>query len=219
MLFATVNHGRQLPTPHARGSCPLCGAEVRAKCGEVLGWHWAHFSRADCDTWGEGESGWHRRWKHILAGPDPDSPHVEVALRLPGACLPNERHIDGTRHLGDVRHRADLLIRDVVIELQHSPISPAEIREREDFYGRAAARGMIWLFDGWRWSERIEVFPRERIRFRDPPHALAVCKAPVFIDLGYQGILRPYGDRRAETWSQRRFRLAYGVWREGDPRS
>lgn len=40
-------------------------------------------------------------------------------------------------------HRADIVgNRETVIELQHSPISPDDIRAREEFYGK-----MIWVFD------------------------------------------------------------------------
>ena len=53
-------------------------------------------------------------------------------------------------------HRADILAcEDCVVELQHSSISPAEIREREAFYGR-----MIWLLDGRPFQDQIRVEKR-----------------------------------------------------------
>ena len=66
-------------------------------------------------------------------------------------------------------HRADIRTPRGMIELQHSPIAPEEIREREALYGR-----MIWLLDGRRMVfglnefgldgvariERVDVSPR-----------------------------------------------------------
>ena len=44
-------------------------------------------------------------------------------------------------------HRADVLAADgCVVELQHSAISPEDIRKRETFY-REHAPGIVWIFD------------------------------------------------------------------------
>jgi competence protein CoiA len=106
------------------GACPGCGGEVRAKCGEIVSWHWAHVN-ADCDSWSEPETDWHRKWKGFF----PD--HWQEVTKPP--------------------HRADVAGPDGVLEIQRSGISPEEIREREQFYGR-----MAWLLNGHDFWENFE---------------------------------------------------------------
>ena len=63
MEFAILHQERVRPSPRAQASCPLCGANVQAKCGKKLLWHWAHVSLRHCDAWWENETEWHRSWK------------------------------------------------------------------------------------------------------------------------------------------------------------
>lgn len=98
--------------------CPVCKAEVIPRCGEINIWHWAHKNKEECDSWSEGETEWHKEWKE----------------RFPKEC----------REVTIGNHRADIFLTDekLVIELQHSPITPKEIIDREKFY-----KNMIWIFD------------------------------------------------------------------------
>lgn len=122
MLLAEDGPDRRIQAiPGAKGTCPICHAEVIPKCGEIKTWHWAHKSLEECDTWHEPEGDWHFNWKK-LAGLE----NTEIVIRKP----------DGI-------HRADIKIDGLVTELQHSPLSPKEVRERESFYG-----SMIWVIDG-----------------------------------------------------------------------
>ena len=82
---------------------------MRAKCGEVLAWHWAHLT-AECDPWSEPESQWHLAWKARF----PDA-YQEVVVGP---------------------HRADVKGPAAVLEVQKSQIAPDMIREREEFYGQ-----------------------------------------------------------------------------------
>jgi hypothetical protein len=106
------------------GICPGCNGEVRAKCGEIVSWHWAHVN-ADCDPWSEPETEWHRKWKGYFP------PDWQEVTKPP--------------------HRADVAGPDAVLEIQRSGISPEEIREREQFYGR-----MAWLINGHDFWENLE---------------------------------------------------------------
>ena len=106
------------------GVCPGCGGEVRAKCGEIVSWHWAHIN-ADCDPWSEPETEWHRKWK---------------------AYFPAD-----WQEVTKPPHRADVAGPDGVLEIQRSGISPEEIREREQFYGR-----MAWLLNGHDFWDNLE---------------------------------------------------------------
>lgn len=38
------------PNPHGRARCPYCAAPMAAKCGDVVGWHWAHIGPT-CQEW------------------------------------------------------------------------------------------------------------------------------------------------------------------------
>jgi hypothetical protein len=111
MRFGLVNGVRSEPKPSTLGACPGCGGELRAKCGEVLRWHWAHVV-AECDPWSEPESEWHLNWKS----------------RFPDEC---QEVVIGP-------HRADVKGPGAVLEIQASSISVEEVREREEFYGEMA---------------------------------------------------------------------------------
>lgn len=157
MLFAHAAGCRVRPTPGAKAECSLCGASCVAKCGSIVTWHWAHASRKDCDTWSEGETEWHFGWKTRAADHE-----IEVTVGP---------------------HRADIkLARGLVIELQHSAISPAAIVEREAFYGR-----MIWLFDGAPFRSRFYLRDRgeyHSFRWSSPRKSLFAARHPIFIDFG-----------------------------------
>ncbi len=107
--------------------CPGCRMPVISKCGDINIWHWAHERDADCDAWSEGETWWHKEWKDFFSAEE-----QEVVVG---------------------NHRADIKThRGRVIELQHSPISPLEIQEREEFYGP----GMVWVVDASDFIENID---------------------------------------------------------------
>lgn len=155
-LYAKLNGQRVLATPHARATCPGCSAELLAKCGEINIWHWSHRA-ADCDPWHEGESAWHLKWKLLV----PDT-WCEVVMGP---------------------HRADIRRPDgVVIELQHSPIAPPQIAERERFYGR-----MIWLVDARDFADNLNLRRRDgflSFRWKWPRKHLFSMRRDMFFDLG-----------------------------------
>jgi competence protein CoiA len=135
MFFAQDKNGQMVePMLGAEGSCRLCGVRAIPKCGEINVWHWAHETLNDCDPWFEAETIWHRRWKKLVR---------------PEFC---EVPIDG--------HRADLAFpgkfgKRMVMELQHSPIKPATIRQREQVY-----QNMIWIFDAGSFVTNIDFRPK-----------------------------------------------------------
>jgi len=155
--------------------CPGCRSPVIAKCGDLVVHHWAHEVGDDCDRWSEPESPWHRRWKSYAA--------------------PERREVV----IGD--HRADIQRSNgVVVELQHSSISAAEIAEREAHYKR-----MVWLFDArglafdedgeWRsaWQRSGLILRRHlarrgqdcwSFRWKMARKTIAACTKPTYLDLG-----------------------------------
>jgi hypothetical protein len=125
MRFALVSGQRVEASARGRGMCPVCHAEVIAKCGTRRVSHWAHRGIRDCDSWAEGETDWHRAWKN----------------NFPAECQEFIQHDgqSGEKHIADVRTSHGL-----VIEFQHSHLEPLERVARERFYGN-----MVWVvFDG-----------------------------------------------------------------------
>ena len=135
MLYAiNSDSAKILATPKAHGTCPGCRADLIAKCGSIITWHWSHKWIPDCDSWYESESNWHLAWKAIA---DPNN--CEVVIE--NIAIPGELRY----------HRADIVSTTVVIiELQHSSLDPDTVTERETFYKK-----MIWLIDATPFIERI----------------------------------------------------------------
>jgi competence protein CoiA len=166
VFYALVGDERVLATRGATGQCPLCRSQVRAKCGELITWHWAHLGKVgDCDPWSEPETPWHHWWK-LRA---PDKTWCEVTMGV---------------------HRADLKIPGKgVVELQHSTIGGEEIRVREAFY-----KNMIWILDARTYALPTAVFdmPAERLEpvgdhhwyWRWPRTSFIQATKRVLLDLG-----------------------------------
>lgn len=123
MKFAIVGGIKKEAEPKESGNCICCGTAVRAYCGPERINHWKHLSLEQCDSWYEGETDWHRRWKNFF-----DESYQEC-VRFASS---------GEKHIADIY----IPTRDVVIEFQHSPITHAEIKSREEFYER-----MVWVVD------------------------------------------------------------------------
>lgn len=149
--------------------CPLCKATVRAKCGQIMAWHWAHISCKDCDTWSEGETRWHLDWKQIVGDVSPSFTEVSMGP-----------------------HRADIRFPSGnVIELQRSPISTDDIEARERFYDH---RKMVWIFDAQEAYQAGRFYSYDRgqyntFRWKHARKSIAACKAVVYLDTG-QSIFR-----------------------------
>lgn len=158
--------------------CPCCQTEVSPKCGSIKLWHWAH-KNADCDPWYEPETAWHKKWK--------------------------ERFPQEYREVAVGNHRADIKTSNLVVELQHSPISAEVIRERESHYG-----SMVWVFDMQASCENLTLYPSSltglyrdedpwagQFTWRHAKKSILHCRAPVLLHLK-QGLLiniSEYGTR------------------------
>lgn len=177
MMYATTAlEARAEATPKARGKCPACQAEVLAKCGKIVSWHWAHVG-ADCDAWSEPMTQWHLDWQ---------------------AEVPPER-----REVVIGNHRADLVTAGGhVVELQHSSISVDDIQAREAHYDRMAwifdARSAFeesyeqfsGLFSGY--YRRLTMRDKGNyvtFQWKHPRKTLSACSKPIYLDLDGQHIL------------------------------
>jgi competence protein CoiA len=128
MIYALNDEGKRIK-PKSKGLraiCPGCNEIVNSRVGEINRAHWAH-KTDDCDSWRESKmSDWHIDWQN-------EFPEInqEVTMR---------------DSLGNI-HRADVRLNNgLVIEIQNSPIKPAEIKQRENFY--SIDGGLIWLLNG-----------------------------------------------------------------------
>lgn len=160
MLYAIVESDKVEAWPGARGSCPGCRAPVIAKCGEINIWHWAHESGEDCDPWYEPESEWHLNWKGLFP-----SDQVEVVM---------------------APHRADIVTLDKrIVELQHSSLSPEEVRIREAHYGY-----MAWIIDTSEFIDNLEFRRKDyysdyvRFRWKWPRKWMFSIQKLLYFDLG-----------------------------------
>ena len=137
MMYADTAEGRVEAAPGLTGTCPSCGYPCRPKCGQLVIWHWAHHARADCDPWAEPMTEWHLGWQR---------------------AVPPER-----REVVMGPHRADIVTASGgVVEIQHSPIPPGVIGEREAFYGAQ----MAWIFDATQAD--ITVWPAPAVLANTP---------------------------------------------------
>jgi len=148
------NTGEKIRAKHNKKAvCPICGEELIPKCGRIKVWHWAHKKGTDCDEWYEPETDWHRFWKSLV---------------------PKEWCEQVIKKNGEI-HRADILTpTGLVIELQHSPISPDEIEEREEFY-----ENMIWLFDCR--GKTFEKWGGSWCKMKYPKKHIAYCNKPTYL--------------------------------------
>jgi ssDNA-binding Zn-finger/Zn-ribbon topoisomerase 1 len=142
MKFALIDNTRITAKKGAKGVCPSCGAELVVKCGDFKVHHWSHKGNRNCDAWWENETEWHRKWKGNFT-----NEWQEVILT---------DELSGEKHIADIKTEHGL-----VIEFQHSHISPLERTSRECFYKR-----MIWIIDGSRLKRDFPRFLKGKENFR-----------------------------------------------------
>ncbi|MTJ09150.1 hypothetical protein [Anabaena sp. UHCC 0204] len=144
--YALDEEGNKIPpTPRVKATCPCCGTEVYAACGKIIKHHWRHKNTSDshCDEWYD-MTLWHLQWQELFPVES-----REVVMQK-----------------GEIRHRADVKIGNLIIEFQHSSLSNPKVKERELFYG-CDANKIIWIidatnnrvFDWW-----IEYLKTEKLR-------------------------------------------------------
>jgi hypothetical protein len=126
MRYALVDGLQAEPEPRLKGICKSCGSILISKCGKHKLWHWAHKSTVHCDQWWEPETEWHRAWKNLFPKDWQEVIHFDP--------------FTDEKHIADVKTS-----HGQVIEFQHSPMKPEELRSREEFY-----KNMAWVIDGCR---------------------------------------------------------------------
>lgn len=170
---------RVKPTPKAVSECPACHTKIKAKCGSIKVWHWAHESIQTCDANWEPTTQWHLDWQ---------------------AKVPEEMTEIVIGH-----HIADIKLSDgKVVEVQHSNLPVEVVAERETFYNN-----MTWIFDGQDFFKRLKIKEGEfngqtshSFKFRKPRRYIVEAKKfPFYIDFG-MGVFRVDGIKVYKNHSQ-----------------
>ena len=137
MLKALDSDGNSIAidfaSPKTAYFCPICNQPLIQKRGEIRQHHFAHIGvhGENSRNYVPCTDGWHY---------DKTDWHIEWQKRFPVECY--ERVVS----FGGVKHIADILLDDTVIEFQHSNISLDEFNERNEFYTHCGYR-VIWVFD------------------------------------------------------------------------
>ena len=130
--------------------CPVCGEKLIIKKGKIKAHHYAHQTSGKCyDHWHYDMSDWHINWQSKFP-----IETQEVILTK-----------------GEEKHRADVLIKNTVIEFQHSSLSAEEFEERNIFY-KSLGYKIVWLFDMTeKWENDIDYLnddSNEKFKWRRP---------------------------------------------------
>ena len=162
MLYALNKKKEKIKAiPKSNAICPMCDGKVISKCGQIKIWHWSHESLKDCDSFGEGETYWHIKWKLLV-----DKEFCEVTIG---------------------NHRADIFIHNTVIELQNSSISTEDIIKREECYGNMIwlfnaeeFKENIELRESDDSRKNTKNLFYKTFRWKYPRKSLWYCKKPLF---------------------------------------
>ena len=98
--------------------CPACGAPVLIKNGQIKRPHFSHSKAADCFSSSDGETEEHIALKEMLAD----------------WCLKQQISFVLEPYLTQLKQRPDLLIGNIAIEIQCSPLSSRRLEERTKNY-------------------------------------------------------------------------------------
>ena len=154
---------RNKPTPKAVSKCPACKLPIKAKCGKIKVWHWAHDSLEGCDANWNPISQWHLDWQALV----PEE-YTEIIIG---------------HHIADIK-----LPTGKVIEIQNSNLPVEVVEEREAFYGN-----MIWIFNGEDFIDNFNTEEKydddgnviyTSFRFKRARQYIVRCTKPVYIDFG-----------------------------------
>ena len=122
--------------------CPFCKAPLDIRRGDIRRHHFAHARYHLCsDTWSrdrnENDSTWHKQWQERFP-----IDNQEIPLQL-----------------GEIKHRADVMVDRTVLEFQHSQLSPEKFSDRNAFYAGLGHK-VIWIFDcmGVTFSQREDFY-------------------------------------------------------------
>ncbi len=128
MFFAIDESGHRVEASAANREtqycCPVCNSPVILRSGLQNADHFAHTAKECADSWHYDMSEW----------------HVEMQSFFPVDAREVVEKSNGSIH------RADILIGNTVIEMQHSAITAEEFNDRNEFFQGLGYR-VAWVFD------------------------------------------------------------------------
>lgn len=128
MKFGRLEDGTRISADDAskgnRHYCPGCNAPLILKQGAINEWHFAHENGSECDAFTENKM---TEW------------HIQHQKQFPSDCVEVRLEKDGVVHI------ADVMIGNLIIEFQHSPMDNATFEERSNFYSQFGR--LLWVFD------------------------------------------------------------------------
>ena len=125
ITLSTASNNNQLYCRCCHSPVYYVAGDISCKYGKSS--HFRHFPKCKCDDdWHHDKTQWHRDWQN---------------------CFPIENQ-EIILEKGGKKHIADVALPDsrVVVEFQHSHISPTEFEDRNGFYTGLGFR-VIWVFD------------------------------------------------------------------------
>lgn len=108
--------------------CPVCLRKMFVKSGAERARHFSHYPNCECNDGWNGQydmSDWHYEWQNQFP-----AENQEVVVRC-----------------DDIRHRADVIIDQTVVEFQHSNLSSGKFNDRNVFYHGNIGYKVVWLYD------------------------------------------------------------------------
>ncbi len=143
MYIALNDNNERIDIDHVEAGkkyyCPVCHEPLLIRKGQIKKHHFAHLRDTECtDSWKHDMTEWHFSWQECFP-----VENREIIMRIGGAI-----------------HRTDVFIEGTVIEFQHSPMSPEEFKERNDFYNSLGHK-VVWVFD------LIEEYNKGRIKYSE----------------------------------------------------
>lgn len=163
MLYALNANGHRIDADAANKgeqyTCPICNSPVILKQGHINVAHFAHESNQCDDDWNYDMSEWHKRMQNYFP-----KESQEVVVNYRGR-----------------KHRADVLINDVVLEFQFSPITASEFEARNRFFKNAGYR-LAWVFN-------LSHIPDDNLYLSDDRDNMMIWKHPmrIFANADYLG--------------------------------
>lgn len=128
--------------------CPYCKSKLLFKRGYILSPYFAHMPGSTCYSGNNGLSDWHKDWQSSFDIGNKEE-LIELVIHEDQIPLPYKNLFELEQldnNICVLKRRADIVLGDYVIEIQHSTMSAVEFQARNWFYIESGYK-IIWVFD------------------------------------------------------------------------
>ena len=172
--------------------CQECGEQLSLRQGKIRRPHFAHKAGSNCEAAHCDKTEWHYEWQELFG-----LEHAEQVIQAAG-----------------IKHIADILLGDTVVEFQHSRITVEDVAERNEFY-RLHNLNTVWIFDCRKDCEEGKLFPYNKrpnynwqFEWTNPNKSVitALYYSDVYLQLADNCLIEitwypnGYDENRGETW-------------------